>query len=167
METGHNKSMKRQIELKDPKIMELYGIIQSYQKEVNPAINEMNAILEKKEELKKPFNDYSAEVEPRLKELNELLTNFDQRASAVKEKIAPLVRNEIEPVLEDEEDFEGIELKDGVMYANLFNAIEKYREIFMKNKYDRANTVKKEEVTEEVTTEQAPIESPAEYVAGE
>ena len=102
--------MNRTITLNDEKVRETYDQIIEVQKEANPFIDRWNEIDEKKKELKQPYVDYIKEVETEEIELRANLDNINQKAEMLKEKLAPFLRNEIEPQLADTEEFESLEL---------------------------------------------------------
>lgn len=129
--------MRRTITLTDEKARLIYYQIIDIQKEANPLIEEWNTLDEKKQELKKPYSDYLKEIEPREKELKETLDEINQRAEALKQKLAPFLRNEIEPQLADTEEFESLEVFDDVIYANIFDAVEKFKETFITKRLEQ------------------------------
>lgn len=129
--------MKRTIPVNDEKVLEIYNEIIGLQKEANPFIDEWQEIEAKKAELKKPYSDYLSEVEPKEKEIKANLDNINSKAEALKEKLTPFLRDLIEPQLADTEDFEGLELIDEVLYANIFDAVELYKEKFVANRLEQ------------------------------
>lgn len=129
--------MNRTIELNDEKVRDIYNQIIDIQKEANPMIEEWNAIDDKKQELKKPYSDYLKEVESREKELKETLDEINQRAEALKAKLTPFLRNEIEPQLADTEEFGSLEVVDDKLVANIYDAVEKFKETFITKRLEQ------------------------------
>lgn len=129
--------MKRTILLTDEKVREVYDQIIEIQKKANPFIDRWNEIDDKKQELKKPYVDYIAEVENEEKELRTKLDSINQEAEALKEKLAPFLRNEIEPQLEDTEEFASLEVVDGQLYANIYDAVEQFKENFITKRLEQ------------------------------
>jgi len=129
--------MKRTIELNDEYVLEIYNQIIDIQKEANPLIDEWNAIDDKKQELKKPYSDYLKESEAKEKELKETLDEINQRAEALKLKLSPFLRNEIEPQLGDTEEFASLEVVDGKLVANIFDAVEQFKENFITKRMEQ------------------------------
>lgn len=129
--------MKRTIPVNDEKVLEIYNEIIALQKEANPFIDNWQEIEAKKAELKKPYSDYLSEVEPKEKEIKANLDNINSKAEALKEKLTPFLRDLIEPQLGDTEDFEGLELIEDVLYANIFDAVELYKEKFVANRLEQ------------------------------
>lgn len=129
--------MNRTILLDDEKVREIYDQIISIQKEANPMIEEWNAIDDKKQELKKPYSDYLKEVESTERELKEKLDEVNQKAEALKLKLTPFLRNEIEPQLGDTEEFGSLEVVDGLLYANIYDAVEQFKENFITKRLEQ------------------------------
>ena len=129
--------MKRTILLTDEKVREVYDQIVEIQKKANPFIERWNEIDDKKQELKKPYVDYIAEVEHEEKELRANLDNINQEAETLKEKLAPFLRNEIEPQLADTEEFQSLEVVDGRLYANIYDAVEQFKENFVTKRLEQ------------------------------
>lgn len=129
--------MKRTIPLTDEKVVEIYNEIIALQKEANPFIDEWQEIEAKKAELKKPYSDYLTEVEPKEKEIKAKLDNINSKAEALKEKLSPFLRDIVEPALSDTEDFEGLDMVEGVLYANIFDAVEMFKEKFIANRLEQ------------------------------
>ena len=129
--------MNRTITLNDEKVREIYDQIIEVQKEANPFIDRWNEIDEKKKELKQPYVDYIKEVETEEIELRANLDNINQKAEMLKEKLAPFLRNEIEPQLADTEEFESLEVVDNQLYANVYDAVEKFKETFITKRLEQ------------------------------
>ena len=129
--------MNRTITLNDEKVRETYDQIIEVQKEANPFIDRWNEIDEKKKELKQPYVDYIKEVETEEIELRANLDNINQKAEMLKEKLAPFLRNEIEPQLADTEEFESLEVVDNQLYANVYDAVEKFKETFITKRLEQ------------------------------
>lgn len=129
--------MNRTITLNDEKVREIYDQILEVQKEANPFIDRWNEIDEKKKELKQPYVDYIKEVETEEVELRANLDNINQKAEVLKEKLAPFLRNEIEPQLADTEEFESLEVVDNQLYANVYDAVEKFKETFITKRLEQ------------------------------
>lgn len=129
--------MNRTITLNDDKVREIYDQIIEVQKEANPFIDRWNEIDEKKKELKQPYVDYIKEVETEEIELRANLDNINQKAEVLKEKLAPFLRNEIEPQLADTEEFESLEVVDNQLYANVYDAVEKFKETFITKRLEQ------------------------------
>ena len=113
--TPENYSNPRYIELKDEQIGKLYEKVQVHQKKVNPD-------LKRYEELEKQANGIKEEM----KEIVEAMQVEDQKASKIKEKLVPLVEDEVLPQLNELEEFVGIELKDGKYFAKVNDRIEEW-----------------------------------------
>ena len=129
--------MNRTILINDEKALEIYKDILALQTQANPHIDRWNEIDAKKAELKKPFEDYKVEVLEEEKTIKETLDIINQNASALKEKLAPFLKNEIEPQLADTEEFENIEEIDGQLYANVYDAVEKFKEVFITKRLEQ------------------------------
>lgn len=136
--------MNRTITISDEKVSEIYNQILEIQKEANPFIDRWSEIDEKKKELKQPYVDYIKEVETEEIELRANLDNCNQKAEMLKEKLAPFLRNEIEPQLADTEEFGSLEVIDGQLYANIYDAVEQFRESFITKRLEQKVASKSE-----------------------
>lgn len=136
--------MNRTITISDEKVSEIYNQIIEVQKEANPFIDRWAEIDEKKKELKQPYVDYIKEVETEEIELRANLDNCNQKAEMLKEKLAPFLRNEIEPQLADTEEFGSLEVIEGQLYANIYDAVEQFRESFITKRLEQKVASKSE-----------------------
>jgi len=136
--------MNRTILLTDEKVREVYDQIIEAQKEANPFIERWNEIEDKKKELKQPYIDYIKEVETEEIELRANLDNINQKAEVLKEKLAPFLRNEIEPQLADTEEFASLEVVENQLYANIYDAVEQFKENFITKRLEQKVASKSE-----------------------
>lgn len=108
-----NYTNPRLIEVQNAEVKELYEIILGHQKTANPFINRFQEIEELKAQLKKEQEDLMAKMEAE-----------DQLASKVKEKLVPMLEDEILPQLGEFDEFVGLEKIDDKMYAKINDKVE-------------------------------------------
>ena len=114
--TEENYPNPRYVELNNEEIGKLYEKVKEHQEKVNPD-------LERYEELEKQ----AVGIKEEMKELVEKMKVEDQKASKIKEKLVPLVEEEVLPHLNELEEFVGIELKDdGKYYAKINDRVEEW-----------------------------------------
>lgn len=116
----------RMIEIKNPEIAELYTVIREHQENANPFIKRFNEIEEKKAELRAPLDAYVKETKQEQEDLIEKMQNEDQLAAKVKEKLVPMVEDEIIPQLGELDEFVGLEKIDGKLYAKINDRVEEW-----------------------------------------
>lgn len=129
--------MNRTILINDEKALEIYNDIIALQAEANPHIDRWSEIEEKKEELKQPFEDYKKEVVEEEKAIKKTLDEINQKADSLKQKLAPFLKDEVEPQLSDTEEFENIEVIDGQLYANIYDAVERFKDSFVTKRLEQ------------------------------
>lgn len=116
----------RYVEIKNSKVEDLYKKILEHQEKVNPKLKRYQEIEDKKAELKKPYDDYVAETKQEQEDLMEFMQNEDQLASKVKQKIVPLVEEEVLPHLGELDEFVGLEQKDEGLVAKINDRVEEF-----------------------------------------
>lgn len=119
-------SNPRYVKIENEEVGKLYEVIKEHQEAVNPFLKRYEEIEEKKAELKKPYDDYAAETKQELEDMMEAMKNEDQKAAKVKEKLIPLIEEEIIPVLTELEEFVGLEKKDDGYYAKINDRVEEF-----------------------------------------
>lgn len=129
--------MNRTILINDEKVLEIYNDIIALQAEANPHIDRWSEIEEKKQELKQPFEDYKKEVVEEEKAIKETLDAINQKADSLKQKLSPFLKDEVEPQLSDTEEFENIEVIDGQLYANIYDAVERFKDSFVTKRLEQ------------------------------
>jgi len=129
--------MNRTILINDEKALEIYNDIIALQAEANPHIDRWSEIEEKKIELKQPFEDYKNEVVEEEKAIKETLDAINQKADSLKQKLAPFLKDEVEPQLADTEEFENIEVIEGQLYANIYDAVERFKDSFITKRLEQ------------------------------
>jgi predicted nucleic acid-binding Zn-ribbon protein len=129
--------MNRTILINDEKALEIYNDIIALQAEANPHIDRWSEIEEKKQELKQPFEDYKKEVVEEEKAIKKTLDEINQKADSLKQKLAPFLKDEVEPQLSDTEEFENIEVIDGQLYANIYDAVERFKDSFVTKRLEQ------------------------------
>lgn len=118
-----NYTNPRLIEVKNQESIDLYKEILGYQQEANPDLEELENLQKKMQKLKAK----SELITERLKEK-------DQLATKVKEKLAPLLEEEMTPQMGDFEEFFGIEEKDGRYFAKINDRIEEFVKVIRAGK---------------------------------
>lgn len=121
-----NYSNPRLIEIKNEEVGTLYEQIKEHQANVNPFLERFEEIEAKKAELRAPFDEYVKETKQELEDMMEKMQAEDQMASKVKEKLVPLVEDEVMPYLGELDEFVGLEKIDGVYYAKVNDRIEEW-----------------------------------------
>lgn len=129
--------MNRTILINDEKALEIYNDIIALQAEANPHIDRWSEIEEKKIELKQPFEDYKNEVVEEEKAIKKTLDAINQKADSLKQKLAPFLKDEVEPQLADTEEFENIEVIEGQLYANIYDAVERFKDSFITKRLEQ------------------------------
>jgi predicted transcriptional regulator len=119
-----NYTNPRLIEIQNEEIAKLYAVVLEHQKTANPFIERFQEIETKKAELKAPLEAYMKEVKQEQEDLMGKMEAEDQLASKVKEKLVPLLEDEILPQLGEFDEFVGIENIDGKMYAKINDKVE-------------------------------------------
>jgi predicted transcriptional regulator len=129
-----NYTNPRLIELKNEEIGELYSQVLQHQEVVNPFLKRYEEIEAKKAELKAPYDEYVKETRQELEDMMEKMQREDQLASKIKEKLVPLVEDEVLPQLGDFDEFVGLEKIDGKLYAKVNDKIEEIVKVIRANK---------------------------------
>lgn len=119
-------SNPRFVEIKDKKVKELYEQVLEFQKVINPKLERLEEITQKKEKLKKPFNDYCAEVKAEEEELIAFMEGEDAKARKIKEKLVPMVEKEVMPELGDFDEFVGLQINNDKLVAKVNDRIEEF-----------------------------------------
>jgi len=132
--TEENYSNPRLVKLENEQIKELYQKILDIRKEIEPTVKELEEIEKKlapyrdeiqakqleikklNEEAKPIFDEYNA----KFKELEQP----ENEANKIKDKITPLVVEEIDGKLEEFEELTGVDFVDGEMFAKITDKIE-------------------------------------------
>jgi len=121
-----NYSNPRLIEITNEEVGALYEQIKVHQTNVNPFLTRFEEIEAKKIELKAPFDEYVKETKQELEDMMEKMQSEDQMASKIKEKLVPLVEDEVMPHLGELDEFVGLEKIDGKYYAKVNDRIEEW-----------------------------------------
>lgn len=121
-----NYTNPRLIEIKNEEVSKLYKTVREHQEKVNPFLKRFEEIEAKKAELKAPLDAYVAETKEELEDMMEKMQTEDQLASKVKEKLVPLIEEEIIPELTEMEEFVGLDVVDGKLYAKINDRIEEW-----------------------------------------
>lgn len=124
--TPENYTNPRYIKITNDEIGTLYDQIVAHQNNVNPFLTRYEEIEAKKAELKKPYDDYCAEVKQELDDMMEKMQSEDQLAKKIKDKLVPMVEEEILPQLGELDEFVGLEKKDDGYYAKINDRIEEW-----------------------------------------
>lgn len=121
-----NYSNPRYVKIQNEEVGKLYEVIKGHQEAVNPFLKRYEEIEAKKAELKKPLDDYTAETKEELEDMMEKMQSEDQKAAKVKEKLVPLIEEEIIPQLGELDEFVGLEKKDDGYYAKINDRVEEW-----------------------------------------
>lgn len=116
----------RLVEVKNEEIGKLYTTIREHQENVNPFLKRYEEIEAKKAELKAPYDEYAKETKQELEDMMEKMQSEDQLAAKVKEKLVPLVQEEVLPQLGELDEFVGLEKIDGKLYAKINDRVEEW-----------------------------------------
>lgn len=121
-----NYTNPRLIEIKNDEVVKLYETVREHQEKVNPFLTRFEEIEAKKAELRAPFEAYEKETKEELEDMMEKMQVEDQLASKVKEKLVPLIEDEIIPQLGELDEFVGLDKVDGKLYAKINDRIEEW-----------------------------------------
>lgn len=121
-----NYTNPRFVDISNKETKKLYEDILALQKGINPKLTRLEEITKKKEELKKPFLDYVAEVKQEEEDLIAFMEGEDAKARKIKEKLIPLVEDEVNPHLGDFDEFVGLEINGKKLVAKINDRIEEF-----------------------------------------
>jgi len=116
----------RLVEVKNKEIGKLYTTIRKHQENVNPFLKRYEEIEARKAELKAPYDEYVKETKQELEDMMEKMQNEDQLAAKVKEKLVPLVQEEVMPQLGELDEFVGLDRIDDKLYAKINDRVEEW-----------------------------------------
>ncbi len=129
-----NYAGTRLIEIVSPKVKELNDIVSEYQKEANPILEEMEKItplmdpifaeLAELEQKKKEVQSRLAPIREPYDELLQKIEKIDQKATLVKNKIQPLIAEELKGQLGEFEIARHTVVKDGKIFVEVYDEIE-------------------------------------------
>lgn len=121
-----NYSNPRLVEITNDEIGKLYEEIKQHQENVNPFLKRFEEIEARKAELRAPYDEFVKETKQELEDMMEKMKTEDQLASKIKEKLVPLVEDEVMPHLGELDEFVGLEKIDGKYYAKVNDRIEEW-----------------------------------------
>lgn len=93
------------------------------------------------------------EIVAKLKEEEDKLNAIEAVANKAKDKLIPIVREEVGASIGDEEEIQTVEIKEGKLSIAVVNAVEVFRKKYVERIQEQKESFKKEEVTEEVVAE--------------
>lgn len=124
--TEENYTNPRYIKVDNKEIGDLYEKIQGHQDAVRPYLLRYEEIEQKKAELKKPYDEYVSETKQELEDMLEKMQREDQLAAKIKEKLVPMIEEEVLPQLGELDEFVGLEKKDDGYYAKVNDRVEEW-----------------------------------------
>jgi len=130
-----NYSNPRLVEITNDEIGKLYEEIKQHQENVNPYLKRFEEIEARRAELRAPLEAYVNETKQELEDMMEKMQSEDQMASKIKEKLVPLVEDEVMPHLEELDEFVGLEKIDGKYYAKVNDRIEEWVKSIRQSKF--------------------------------
>ena len=136
-----NYSGNRLILIENEKMTELQAVLDGYQKEINPILDRLN---KEYYPVVEPINQEIGKLQAQVRDLKQKITeetekfrddmdmidSLEQKATLVKNKIQPIILKELEGKLGEFEIARYTEIKNGKIYAVVFDELEeKIKEI--------------------------------------
>ena len=113
----------RLVEITDAKTREYYDQIIGFQRSILPELKEMEEIAKQQ-----------AELQERNKQLIAVCAAADAKAKRVKDKIVPRLQRVLKKDMGDLDEFIGMDIVDGKLYAKIVDKVEQYRENLLKQR---------------------------------
>jgi len=140
--SNQNYMETREIIIDNAQAVELQQSIIDCREESKPIIEVMEGLMVQ-----------NKEIVAKLKEEEDKLNSIEAVANKAKDKLIPIVREEVGDSIGDEEEIQTVEIKDGKLSVLVVNAIEVFRKKYIERIQEQKENFKKEEVTEEVVAE--------------
>lgn len=133
----------REIIIDNAQAIELQQAIIDCREESKPIIETMEGLMVQ-----------NKEIVAKLKEEEDKLNSIEAMANKSKDKLVPIVREEVGDQIGEEEEIQSVEIKEGKLVVTVVNAIEVFRAKYIERiRSAKEEFTKEEEVTEEVVAE--------------